>query len=346
MELNPLGSKYFFGSVARISDLEKGFEIRALERSHWEATDYVVGQVLSSPNQLSLVELKCGRLANILPGDRIVGALGDRSATLEATGTWTKIDDDGEMDQLTPAGLFGKLTSVSSYLGSLPKLRYLGHACRGGTKLSMGQFVDKLPEQELKLPTVLFIGSSMSAGKTTAARIAVRLLSRAGHSVLGAKLTGAGRYRDVLSMRDAGACEIFDFVDAGLPSTVVSEEVFRPALRQLFARFAQSRTQVLVAEAGASPLEAYNGEAAIEELWSQVKLTVLCACDPYSVVGIIKAFGRSPDMVAGPAASTKAGVDLVHKLTGIRALDVLDPEAQKEFAQLLSERLGLEATAY
>ena len=34
--------------------------------------------------------------------------------------------------------------------------------------------------------------------------------------VIGTKLTGAGRYRDILAMRDAGADYIFDFVDAGL----------------------------------------------------------------------------------------------------------------------------------
>ena len=34
-------------------------------------------------------------------------------------------------------------------------------------------------------------------------------------------------------MQDAGADYIFDFVDAGLPSTVVSEKEYRRALRSL-----------------------------------------------------------------------------------------------------------------
>ncbi len=67
----------------------------------------------------------------------------------------------------------------------------------------------------------------MSAGKTTTGRLIVHELHDMGHKVIGAKLTGAGRYRDVLSFRDAGAAAVFDFVDAGLPSTVEPEAKFR-----------------------------------------------------------------------------------------------------------------------
>ncbi len=56
--------------------------------------------------------------------------------------------------------------------------------------------------------------------------------------VVGAKLTGAGRYRDILAMQDTGADYIFDFVDAGLPSTVVPEREYLDALRNLLSRMA------------------------------------------------------------------------------------------------------------
>ena len=88
----------------------------------------------------------------------------------------------------------------------------------------MRDYVQDVPEREFGLPVVLLVGTSMSAGKTTSAKVIVRLLREAGLAVVGAKLTGAGRYRDILAMQDAGAEHIFDFVDAGLPSTVVSGE--------------------------------------------------------------------------------------------------------------------------
>jgi uncharacterized NAD-dependent epimerase/dehydratase family protein len=69
----------------------------------------------------------------------------------------------------------------------------------------MRDYVPVAPAHGFALPTVLMVGTSMSAGKTTTARVVVRLLGEAGLSVVGAKLTGAGRYRDILSMQDAGA---------------------------------------------------------------------------------------------------------------------------------------------
>ena len=60
--------------------------------------------------------------------------------------------------------------------------------------------VPPAPERVLGLPVVLIVGTSMSAGKTTSARAIVRLLREDGLTVIGAKLTGAGRYRDILAI--------------------------------------------------------------------------------------------------------------------------------------------------
>ena len=97
---------------------------------------------------------------------------------------------------------------------------------------------------------------------------------------------------------------------------------------------------VLVAEAGASPLEPYNGSVAIAELEGQVKFTVLCASDPYAVVGVAAAFERQPDLVAGGAANTQAGIRLVEKLTGIKALNLLDKATLPELKELLKQHFG------
>ena len=66
----------------------------------------------------------------------VVGAFGARAATLEAVGDWRDIGRD-EFESLTPAGLFGALTSRSPFLTKLPTLRYLGHVHVGGDKQTM-----------------------------------------------------------------------------------------------------------------------------------------------------------------------------------------------------------------
>lgn len=332
-------TKYFFASLTRISNLpEVPFSVEALPREKWETADYVVGEVDEIPSDPSRIELANGRMVEVVEGDLVVGAFGKRYATLEAVGEWQEIGDDLRMEALTGAGLFGKITSGTT---GLPSFTYKGHVLIDGEKAIMRDFVPPAPERPFELPVVLLVGTSMSAGKTTAAKAIVRLLEQTGLRVVGAKLAGAGRYADVLGMEDAGAECTYDFVDAGLPSTAVPEEEYRPALRDLLARIAGADADVVVAEVGASPLEPYNGEVAIEEVGPNVRCTVLSASDPYAVTGMIMTFRHRPDLVTGLATSTEASIELVEKLSGIKALNVLDHRSLPKLRDILEDALDL-----
>lgn len=334
--------RYFFTSLTRISDLpETLFSAEPLPRREWETGDYVVGKVISPPSRLSGIELSSGRMVEVTEGDLVVGAFGVRYATLEAVGGWQNIGAERQMEALTGAGLFGKATSRSAMLPSLIALSYNGHVVVNGGKATMRDFVIPTPQRGFDLPVVLLVGTSMSAGKTTSAKVIIRLLRQEGLAVVGAKLTGAGRYRDILSMQDAGAEHIFDFVDAGLPSTVVSAREYKKSLRNLLARMASVGGDVVVAEVGASPLEPYDGATAIEEIGANVRCTVLSASDPYAVTGVMSAFQNRPDLVTGLATSTDAGIELIEKLSGIPALNVLDRGSLPKLRNVLRTSLGL-----
>lgn len=331
----------FLASVTRLSELNsEGLPFQEFPREQWANADLVVGEVLSEPGALSKVELSTGRLIDLMRGDRIVGALGRRAATLECVGDFESIGDDLQMDLMTPGGLLGKITSQSSFLGPLPRLRYLGHATVQGGKVSLANYVGRLPVHSLKIPVVLIVGTSMSAGKTATARLLIRLLKQSGWKVAAAKLTGAARYRDILSMHDAGADHIMDFVDVGLPSSICSEAEYTQALQQMVARLGTLNVDVLVAEAGASPLEPYNGATAIGLLADQIRFTALAASDPYAVVGVMKAFAMSPDLVTGVATNTSAGISLIEKMSGALALNILDESSWTRVNQLLLSRLS------
>jgi hypothetical protein len=331
------GQRYFLSSVTRIADLaEQPFAVSALERADWATGDYIVGRVTGRPSALYKIELRNGRMVDVLDGDLVVGALGDRAATLEGVGSWEAIGSDGAFHALTGAGLFGLATSTSLLLPTLMSLQYMGHVERDGRPVRMADFVPPVADLPLKAPVILLVGTSMSAGKTTAGRMIIHELKKHGLRIAGAKFTGAARYRDILTYQDAGADAIVDFVDAGLPSTVVPKKTFKQALRYLISRVAALEPDVLVVEAGASPLEPYNGEAAIDALHKQVRMVCLSASDPYSVVGVQTAFGLMPDLITGPATNTTAGVELVEKLTGIQAMNLMDPSALPELRQLLA----------
>jgi hypothetical protein len=333
--------RYILGSITRISSLEQcGFTVTQLPRNQWDSGDYVVGEIISSSGCLCNVELANGRMAEVADGDKIIGAFGKRAATLAAVGDWEAIADDNQFELMTCAGLFGKITSKSVFTPPHISLSYQGHVIVQGKKSNMADFVIDEEEKPINLPIILIIGTSMSAGKTVAGKIIVRQLKRAGLKVIAAKITGAARYRDMLSVSDAGADYVFDFVDMGLPSTICDPEAFRKSLRQLMSRMTKIGADVLVVEAGASPLEPYNGSVAIEEINEHVVCTVLCASDPYAVIGVASAFNRKPDIVAGGAANTSAAVALVEKLTGIQTMNLMKKESIPELNKLLSVRLN------
>ncbi len=329
------------GSLARIADFDSlPYDVEPLDMPAWATGDYVIGKVTGDRTELYQVEDCEGRMIPAHAGTLVIGALGKREATLEGVGSWSDVVD-GKMHALTSAGLFGVFTSLSKFLPAPMSLDYYGHIVRNGNKVCMTDFAIEPVADGFSVPTILLVGTSMSAGKTKTGQLTCRILSDAGFKVIGTKLTGAGRFRDVLSFREAGAAEIYDFVDVGLPSTVVSEDEFRAAIRPLLHHIEGRGGDFLVAEAGASPLEPYNGEAAIDELGANIKCTILCASDPYAVVGVQKAFGLKPDLVTGPATNTTAAVDLVQKLTGVPGINIVDPDAEPSFRDFLGNALSV-----
>lgn len=329
-------------TVTRIADLEsEATSVIPLGRDHWGTGDYVVARVRDFSRALRQVELPNGRMADLGRGELLIGALGRRAATLEAVGDWRDVTDDGRMHLLTSAGLLGRATSVSPFLPRLVSLDYVGHLHLHGRPSRMAEWVLRPPPGVVfDLPVVLVIGTSMSAGKTESAKVVVSQLRDLGHVVVGAKLTGAARYRDPLAMWDAGATAVFDFVDAGLPSSAVPTPQYLTAITDVLGRMATCGADVAVVEAGASPLEEYNGAALASLIGDRVCFTLLCASDPYAVAGLVSAFGARPDLVAGGAANTTTGVALVEKVSGLRAVNLHDPANHILLKRMLEHHLA------
>ncbi len=328
-------------ALTRITNLATTpYSLQPVPRDIWRGGDYVAGVVRRRPHPMFRVEIANGRHLDVLRGHILIGALGMRYATLEATGDWRHIDATGHMHLLTGGGVISHLTSTSPFLPLPISLRYAGHVCIDGRPVNMRDYAPQLTPQPFTRPVVLIIGTSMSAGKTTVARLVIQQLKALGYSVAGAKLTGAGHLKDVLSMRDAGADHIFDFVDVGLPTTVCPEADYRPALAQLLTLVEQTAVEVAVIEMGASPLEPYNGATAIAAIAPNIRYTILCASDPYAVVGLMTAYGRRPDLVSGVTTNTLAGCDLVEKLSGVPALNLLHRKAVKKVGRAIQMALS------
>lgn len=335
--------RYIYTGLTRTSDLaEKEFEVKKLDKSEWATGDFVICKLTDVGAHDAKLELTNGRLRGVMDGDLMVGALGIRHATLEATGTWKETAEDGKMHVLSWGGLLGKLTSKSVFTPKFMEVQYIGHAWRSDTKLNMNDFLRPVPHQRFNTPVVLFIGTSMSSGKTTSARIVTSLLKLAGHKVVGAKITGTGRLKDILAVKDVGADAVLDFVDAGLPSSICPPEEYRDKLEYMLDRISNESPDVAIIEIGASPLEPYNGEMAFNRIKEHIKCVVLSATDPYAVYGLMKAFDIKPDIVTGISSNTLGGRELVEKLCGVPALNLIDEESMPRLKSILRQRLGMD----
>lgn len=334
-------SEPILGSLTRITDFDtRPPEPVPVPREEWSRGDYVIVEMLQDGPASYEVESADGSYVSMYPGDRLIGALGTRAATLEVVGDWREIGSDLKMQTLTSAGVLGVCTSAAVQSSALANVRYVGHAGRDGEPCRMKDFVTPAEPRQFEVPVILIIGTSMESGKTVAAVALIRELTAMGKSVAGAKVTGVGRLRDILAMKGAGADPIMDFVDVGLPSTVVPPDEYRQSLGLLCSKLAASGTDVVVIEAGASPLEPYCGSVAMEVLSECVTATILCASDPYAVLGVMEAFEMKPDLVSGRSTATEAGISLIDKLTGVPAMNLFDPGAGTELEGFLKKQLG------
>ena len=343
IETQSMNYKYIYTSLTRISDLkDNDFDTKKVDKKHWKTGDYVVCEIITQGSTNFKLELQNGRMRGVMGGESLVGALGERHATLEATGTWKATEDDGILHVLTAAGLLGKLTSKSIYIHEMMKVKYIGHALRNDKKLTMDDFVKPVKHTDFKTPAVLFVGTSMSAGKTTSARIVTNIIKKAGLKVVGAKLTGAGRYKDVLAIKDVGADAVYDFVDAGLPSSICDKNTYFKKVNYLKNKIALVDADIAVIEIGASPLEPYNGDLAIESIRKNIKCIILSASDPYAVYGLMNAFDIVPDIVTGISTNTLGGRELVEKLCKVPALNLIDPTTTPSLIKILSKSLDFD----
>ena len=146
---------YFFSSVTRNTGLwEQEFEVQKIARARWTEGDLVAGRGIGKRNRLYMCETKTGRMADLVRGDLVIGALGRRAATLEGVGDWRAIGEDCELEALTGAGLLGKATSIAPMLPELMRLEYQGHIRLDGRVLNLTDFVSATPRRKLEITLV------------------------------------------------------------------------------------------------------------------------------------------------------------------------------------------------
>lgn len=214
-------------TTERVESAKSAYTTRRVNRSRMQcliqnvsptAGDLVLARVVEI-EQHKRIELPGSRMSTLFPGDEIIVAFGKRYAPdqfeaevpanldechLVAGGgvVATVIASHGDIDPPTTIQPIGLIADDEGLVLNLREAR-----------------LPVQPYRTTRPPVFGIVGTSMNAGKTTTVAHLIRGLSRAGHTVGAAKVTGTGEGRDLWMMRDAGAAAAYDFTDAGVSTT-------------------------------------------------------------------------------------------------------------------------------
>ena len=170
-------------------------------------------------NQHKNLQLDIGRSSELYLNDYIVVACGDRYAPDQFEAI-AQLDARGS-DLVAGGGIIGKMRHFNQKMNKPTQVVPLGLLTnRYGKVINTADYAlpscSSVPEN---LNILCVVGTSMNAGKTTAAASLAHGLQKAGHNVAGVKITGTGAYGDYNAFLNAGIPTVADFTDAGMATT-------------------------------------------------------------------------------------------------------------------------------
>jgi len=273
------------------------------------------------------VEDQMGRRRTLFPGDVIAGALGYRYATDQYEGAAVASGPTGHL--LGMGGVCGEVLSKNERMPDPTVIEWIGRL-RGadGEPISLSGFRIR-PERRghLAIPrTILSVGASMNAGKTTTAAQTIRTLSNQGFKVGAAKITGTACRKDLGIMEDAGAVRILDFTDCGWASTsLCSREDLLAIASDLRAALVADQPDYLVFEIADGVLQRET-RLLLEDPGFRGTVDAVTFAGPDSVccengVRHLRDLGYNVVAIGGLVANSRLGREETQAATGIPCLN-------------------------
>ena len=272
--------------------------------------------------KLNILDFAGGRLGKLWQRDKIPAVLGFRKATTEFAGIVpSEVSAGDELYLLCESGVVGAISGVFEAWGRPMKVKVLGSIVdKKGKPMNLKQFKLKgVNKVKKNIPLVVFLGTRMDSGKTTMACKIGHELTALGKKIAGVKLTGVAFTQDLMKLTDSGVSPVYDFVDMGLPSTCNgdSEGIVKSAL-DLLSVVKKDKPDCLLVEFGDAVMGEYHVADILqkEEFKSQIKMVILAANDFAGIKGtvdILNQWDIAVDIITGPIANSRVGVDLIHK---------------------------------
>src|SRR5271157_5719602 len=301
----------------------------------------LVVEVLNNKANYNTLELTSGRMAKVVRGDIVVGALGHRKALFGYSGHIPQTLNPGDIIQmLNIGGVLGICDSATQdkgkpfdckVLGTVLTFPYLGERIGVPAKVGYKPLDYGAPLNVRGVPVVALAGTCMEAGKTAAASAIIARMRHRGLVVDAFKATGVSLRRDILAFEDSGARRTTIFTDLGVVTTTARSG---PALtRTMLTEMASGLPHVIVFELGDGLLGTYGVEAILRQpdIKSALSAVVLSANDPVAAWGGVKLlrerFGIEPCVVTGPATDNQVGIEIIREQMNVEAFNAISHPA-------------------
>lgn len=302
--------------------------------------DVVAVEVVNVGGGYDTVEDLEGRPHTLHQGMKLLGVIGSRQAVQGFVGRVPETVEAGDTLQFIGGG--GVIAEGIDYFEEVGRpwdVEVKGVVVDAGSVLNVADFsIPWKNRLEDCPPIVLVAGTRMDSGKTTLAANLIQKLDRQGLRVGAAKLTGFTRQRDRLKMREYGAVQSLDFVDAGILHTMTDADTVIKAAKTVLSEFESGAVDVVVVELGGGLIGPdHVFEVVTEpEIVEHTVFLIVTAMDPvaaYGAVQMLEEKGVVPHLISGPATDTETGKTKIQDHTDVPALN-----GRKE-AQAIAEQV-------
>ncbi len=301
----------------------------------------LVVEILNNKANYNTLELISGRMAKVVRGDIVVGALGHRKALFGYSGHIPVTLKPGDVIQmLNIGGVLGICDSATQdkgkpfdckVLGTVLTFPYLGERIGIPAKVGYKALDYEATLDARGVPVVALAGTCMEAGKTAAAAAIIARMRHRGLIVDAFKATGVSLRRDIMAFEDSGARRTMLFTDLGIVTTTAK---CGPALtRTMLTEMAAGQPDAIVFELGDGLLGTYGVESILRQPDIKAALTavVLSANDPVAAWGGVKLlrerFGIEPCAVTGPSTDNQVGIEIIREQMHVEAFNAISNPA-------------------
>lgn len=321
------------GSVLKNINLRKKIKISKKIKSDIGAV--IAVKILKVNQKYNKLELFNGRQVILTEEDIVIGALGNRMASSAMTGFVPEdLQPYDRIHILNIGGVMGLCKDFNILLGSATECEVIGSVLDNKDRpLNINQFKKIKISNNLKskTPAIAVIGTGIDSGKTTVSSFMIKALKSYFKNINACKLAGSAAQKDLYSFKDNGADKVYDFVDAGLPSTsAINSKIIVDTARSII-NYVSVKSDIIFLELGDGLHGDYGSKNILKDkdIQNIIKVYIICALDIPGAINIIEnlkklSIKNSYFIISGPLTNNYTVLKNSLSSLGYNKIDIIN----------------------